>query len=319
VNVVHTASGMLLADAYVPDSDVTGALDQVLGYMAWFVTVAAVAGLLIIGSRMAIALRSGEGAEHLTQFAVVMGACVIGAMAGPRHQAHRPGGPQGTGRPPPQGRRPASPPTPPVTGQVEQDQPGRHREPPRQPGAGRPRTPLQLRGRGAGPDGPPGRQVHGHRGTARPAGLRACGSVLLTSNKADVYSVTRAERERVGQVWTFDPQGIAHTPRTLWWDMLADASTRDADIVVSVTGNPGILRPDHLRPHHRLVVDSGSYRSRTAAYGETSSARRTTSRSTSPLCAAASARWRWRPSWNEWSAGRSTRTPRPGRSNRALI
>ncbi|MEE1759154.1 tetrahydrofolate dehydrogenase/cyclohydrolase catalytic domain-containing protein [Streptomyces sp. SP18BB07] len=31
----------------------------------------------------------------------------------------------------------------------------------------------------------------------------------------------------------------------------------DADIVVSVTGNPGILGPDHLRPHHRLVVDSG--------------------------------------------------------------
>ncbi|MGI5470469.1 tetrahydrofolate dehydrogenase/cyclohydrolase catalytic domain-containing protein [Streptomyces sp. CA-132043] len=32
---------------------------------------------------------------------------------------------------------------------------------------------------------------------------------------------------------------------------------RDADIVVSVTGNPGILGPEHLRPHHRLVVDSG--------------------------------------------------------------
>ncbi|MDX3512920.1 tetrahydrofolate dehydrogenase/cyclohydrolase catalytic domain-containing protein [Streptomyces caniscabiei] len=32
---------------------------------------------------------------------------------------------------------------------------------------------------------------------------------------------------------------------------------RDADIVVSVTGSPGILGPDHLRPHHRLVVDSG--------------------------------------------------------------
>ncbi|GHH88303.1 bifunctional 5,10-methylenetetrahydrofolate dehydrogenase/5,10-methenyltetrahydrofolate cyclohydrolase [Streptomyces capitiformicae] len=31
----------------------------------------------------------------------------------------------------------------------------------------------------------------------------------------------------------------------------------DADIVVSVTGNPGILGPDHLRAHHRLVVDSG--------------------------------------------------------------
>ncbi|MEU9003479.1 type IV secretory system conjugative DNA transfer family protein [Streptomyces sp. NPDC059982] len=60
-------------------------------------------------------------------------------------------------------------------------------------------------------------------GIAVPRVLRARGSVLLTSNKSDVYSVTRAERERVGQVWTFDPQGIAHTPRALWWDMLADA------------------------------------------------------------------------------------------------
>ncbi|MFJ8017578.1 type IV secretory system conjugative DNA transfer family protein [Streptomyces sp. NPDC096339] len=60
-------------------------------------------------------------------------------------------------------------------------------------------------------------------GIAVPRVLRARGSVLLTSNKSDVYSVTRAERERVGQVWTFDPQGIAHTPRALWWDLLADA------------------------------------------------------------------------------------------------
>ncbi|KIF01420.1 membrane protein [Streptomyces sp. RSD-27] len=60
-------------------------------------------------------------------------------------------------------------------------------------------------------------------GIAVPRVLRARGSVLLTSNKSDVYSVTRAERERAGQVWTFDPQGIAHTPRALWWDMLADA------------------------------------------------------------------------------------------------
>ncbi|MFI2040946.1 type IV secretory system conjugative DNA transfer family protein [Streptomyces bottropensis] len=62
-------------------------------------------------------------------------------------------------------------------------------------------------------------------GIAVPRVLRAQGSVLLTSNKADVYSVTRAERERVGQVWVFDPQGIAHTPRAMWWDMLADAAT----------------------------------------------------------------------------------------------
>ncbi|MEV5435307.1 TraM recognition domain-containing protein [Streptomyces sp. NPDC052682] len=62
-------------------------------------------------------------------------------------------------------------------------------------------------------------------GIAVPRVLRAQGSVLLTSNKADVYSVTRAERERVGRVWVFDPQGIAHTPRAMWWDMLADAAT----------------------------------------------------------------------------------------------
>ncbi|NED05318.1 type IV secretory system conjugative DNA transfer family protein, partial [Streptomyces sp. SID6648] len=46
-------------------------------------------------------------------------------------------------------------------------------------------------------------------GIAVPRVLRAQGSVLLTSNKSDVYSVTRAERERTGQVWVFDPQGIA--------------------------------------------------------------------------------------------------------------
>ncbi|MEU6116071.1 TraM recognition domain-containing protein [Streptomyces sp. NPDC047117] len=62
-------------------------------------------------------------------------------------------------------------------------------------------------------------------GVAVPRTLRARGPVILTSNKADVYTVTKAERERVGTVWTFDPQGIAHTPRTMWWDMLAEAST----------------------------------------------------------------------------------------------
>ncbi|GHF47809.1 hypothetical protein GCM10010218_31540 [Streptomyces mashuensis] len=62
-------------------------------------------------------------------------------------------------------------------------------------------------------------------GIAVPRVLRARGSVLLTSNKADVYTVTKAERAKVGTVWTFDPQGIAHSPREMWWDMLADAAT----------------------------------------------------------------------------------------------
>ncbi|MEH1028375.1 TraM recognition domain-containing protein [Micromonospora profundi] len=62
-------------------------------------------------------------------------------------------------------------------------------------------------------------------GIAIPRVLRARGAVLLTSNKSDVYAVTRAERERVGTVWTFDPQGIAHAPREMWWDILADCVT----------------------------------------------------------------------------------------------
>lgn len=62
-------------------------------------------------------------------------------------------------------------------------------------------------------------------GIAVPRVLRAQGAVLLTSNKSDVYAVTRAARERAGRVWTFDPQGIAHTPRGMWWDILSDCHT----------------------------------------------------------------------------------------------
>lgn len=64
-------------------------------------------------------------------------------------------------------------------------------------------------------------------GIAVPRVLRAQGAVLLTSNKSDVYAVTRAEREKAGRVWTFDPQGIAHTRREMWWDILADCDTID--------------------------------------------------------------------------------------------
>ncbi|MFJ1602550.1 type IV secretory system conjugative DNA transfer family protein [Streptomyces sp. NPDC088253] len=62
-------------------------------------------------------------------------------------------------------------------------------------------------------------------GLAIPAILRAPGPVLLTSNKAarDAFTATLDERARVGMVWTLDPQQIAHAPRTMWWDILADA------------------------------------------------------------------------------------------------
>lgn len=64
-------------------------------------------------------------------------------------------------------------------------------------------------------------------GIAVPRVLRAQGAVLLTSNKSDVYAVTRAEREKVGTVWTFDPQGIAHAPRAMWWNMLGECHTTE--------------------------------------------------------------------------------------------
>ncbi|MFI1953167.1 type IV secretory system conjugative DNA transfer family protein [Streptomyces xinghaiensis] len=62
-------------------------------------------------------------------------------------------------------------------------------------------------------------------GLAIPAILRAPGPVLLTSNKAarDAYTATLDARAVVGTVWTLDPQQIAHAPREVWWDILADA------------------------------------------------------------------------------------------------
>ncbi|MFD7550586.1 type IV secretory system conjugative DNA transfer family protein [Streptomyces sp. NPDC059816] len=62
-------------------------------------------------------------------------------------------------------------------------------------------------------------------GLAIPAILRAPGPVLLTSNKAanDAFTATATARAGVGTVWTLDPQQIAHAPREMWWDVLADA------------------------------------------------------------------------------------------------
>ncbi|MFE1286584.1 hypothetical protein [Streptomyces sp. NPDC058751] len=79
MTTLHTLAATQLA----VNSDVTGELDKVLGILAWLVTAAGVAGLMIVGSRMALALKSGEFEEHLSQFLTVLGACVIGAAAGP--------------------------------------------------------------------------------------------------------------------------------------------------------------------------------------------------------------------------------------------
>ncbi|GAA2530326.1 MULTISPECIES: type IV secretory system conjugative DNA transfer family protein [Streptomyces] len=64
---------------------------------------------------------------------------------------------------------------------------------------------------------------------AIPSVLAAPGPVLLTSNKAagDAFTATYDARARVGQVWSMDPQQIAHAAREMWWNPLVDAKTLD--------------------------------------------------------------------------------------------
>lgn len=86
MSMLHVANAVLetpLGTTLAVKSEVTAPLDTVLGWIAWLVTAAGVAGLMIVGTRMALAVKMGDGEEHLSQFLTVMGACVIGATAGP--------------------------------------------------------------------------------------------------------------------------------------------------------------------------------------------------------------------------------------------
>lgn len=56
---------------------------------------------------------------------------------------------------------------------------------------------------------------------AVPAILEAPGAVLVTSNKRDVVDATRGPRSASGDVWVFDPQGIALEDATWWWNPLS--------------------------------------------------------------------------------------------------
>ncbi|MFC5218925.1 type IV secretory system conjugative DNA transfer family protein [Streptomyces coerulescens] len=64
---------------------------------------------------------------------------------------------------------------------------------------------------------------------AIPSVLHAPGPVLLTSNKAagDAFTTAYEARAKAGQVWTMDPQQIAHAAREMWWNPLASATTLD--------------------------------------------------------------------------------------------
>jgi type IV secretory pathway TraG/TraD family ATPase VirD4 len=60
---------------------------------------------------------------------------------------------------------------------------------------------------------------------AVPMVLDAPGAVVATSNKSDLLATTAAARIKRGQVWVFDPQGIAVFPQRFWWNPLAGVRT----------------------------------------------------------------------------------------------
>lgn len=99
---------------------------------------------------------------------------------------------------------------------------GRPRHPARHSLTGAGQCPCILGGRNRRDHGSAKRKTSG---LAIPAILAAPGPVLLTSNKAanDAFTATVDARAEVGTVWTLDPQQIAHHPREMWWDILADA------------------------------------------------------------------------------------------------
>ncbi|MEN3308862.1 MAG: hypothetical protein V7603_5064 [Micromonosporaceae bacterium] len=64
---------------------------------------------------------------------------------------------------------------------------------------------------------------------AVPLILDAPGAVLATSNRADVWATTHADRARAGRCWVFDPQGITRVRQGWWWNPLAGVgSVEDA-------------------------------------------------------------------------------------------
>ncbi|MGW7514264.1 hypothetical protein ACWGJ2_01555 [Streptomyces sp. NPDC054796] len=69
-------------DAYQPGAKA----GELLQYLAWIVSACAVGGIIVVGSQMALQLRRGEpgeGANYFRGLVIVMGACILGATAGP--------------------------------------------------------------------------------------------------------------------------------------------------------------------------------------------------------------------------------------------
>ncbi|MBT2418027.1 hypothetical protein J7F01_08790 [Streptomyces sp. ISL-22] len=58
-------------------------LKDILQWVAWIVLALCVAGILVVAGRMAVSHQRGQGGEHATALAYVLGACVlVGAASG---------------------------------------------------------------------------------------------------------------------------------------------------------------------------------------------------------------------------------------------
>lgn len=56
-------------------------LTSILGWVAWVVLALCVCGVLVVAGRMAISHQRGQGGEHATGLAYVLGACVLVGIA----------------------------------------------------------------------------------------------------------------------------------------------------------------------------------------------------------------------------------------------
>jgi hypothetical protein len=64
-------------------SGLAAKVEQALGLIAWVGTAAGVVGILATGAVMAISHKRGESSEHMSRLGMVLGGCILVALAGP--------------------------------------------------------------------------------------------------------------------------------------------------------------------------------------------------------------------------------------------
>jgi len=78
---------------------------------------------------------------------------------------------------------------------------------------------------------------------AIPTLLAAPGAAFATTNKRDVHDATRLSRERVGRVWSLDPERLIGGEPEFWWDPLSFVTSFErakqlADALAGATRKP---------------------------------------------------------------------------------